>query len=52
VHLEKTDGVLEKDRDWEILIDRKQGSPVKLGASIRDKTEAERLAEAIRQRIR
>lgn len=42
----------EKDRDWDIEISRKEGSPVKLGASIRERTEAVHLAEEIRQLIR
>ncbi|MBP1740672.1 MAG: hypothetical protein H6Q48_2965 [Deltaproteobacteria bacterium] len=52
VQQEKLDGVKEKERDWEILIDRNEGNPVKLAASIRDRTEAERMAETIRQMIR
>jgi hypothetical protein len=52
VRHEKIDGVKENDRDWEILIDRKEGSSVNLGASIRDRSEAERLAETIRQLTR
>jgi len=52
VRHEKIEGVKENDRDWEILIDRKEGSSVNLGASIRDRSEAERLAETIRQLTR
>jgi hypothetical protein len=34
------------------VIDRKEGTPVKLGASIRERTEAVRVAEEIQRLIR
>ena len=52
VRHEKVDGVKEKDRDWEIEIDRNEGRPIKLGSLIGERTEAERLAEEIRRLIR
>lgn len=52
VRREQVEGVKEKDRDWEIEIDRKGQPPVKLGASIRERAEAVRLAEEIRRLIR
>lgn len=52
VRHEQVEGVKEKDRDWEIEIDRKGQPPVKLGASIRERAEAVRLAEEIRGLIR
>jgi hypothetical protein len=52
VRHEQVEGVKEKDRDWEIEIDRKGEAPVKLGASIRERPEAVRLAEEIRGLIR
>lgn len=48
VRREQAEGVKEKDRDWEIEIDRKGEAPLKLGASIRERPEAVRLAEEIR----
>jgi hypothetical protein len=52
VRHEQVEGVKEKDRDWEIEIDRKGEAPVKLGASIRERPEAVRLAEEMRAQIR
>lgn len=52
VRHQELDGVKEKDRDWEIEIDRKAGESIKLGASIRERTEAARLAEEIQKLIR
>ena len=52
VRHEEVDGVKEKDRDWEIEIDRRGGKPVKLGASIQERAEAVRLAEEILRQIR
>lgn len=52
VRHEEVDGVEEKDRDWEIEIDRKEGKAIKLGASFRERIEAVRLAEVIQKLIR
>lgn len=52
VQHQELEGVREKDKDWEIEIDRKEGRSVRLGTSIRERTEAVRLAEAIQQLIR
>ena len=52
VRHEEVDGVKEKDRNWDIEIDRKEGASVKLGASIRERTEAVCMAEEIQKLIR
>lgn len=51
VRHDELDGVREKDRPWDIEISRREGSPIRLGASIRERTEAVRLAEEIRRLI-
>jgi hypothetical protein len=52
VRHEEVDGVREQDRSWDIEIERKEGQPVGLGASIRERSEAVRLANEIRQLVR
>jgi len=52
VRHDELDGVKEKDRPWDIEIGRKEGGPIRLGASIMDRSEAVRLAEEMRQMIR
>ena len=52
VRHEEIDGVKEKDRNWEIEIERKEGKSVELGASIRERSEAVRLAEEIQKLTR
>lgn len=52
VRHDELDGVKEKDRPWDIEIGRKEGGPIRLGASIKDRSEAVRLAEEMRQMIR
>ncbi len=51
VRHEGLDGMQEKDRPWDIEIGRKEGRPIRLGASIRERSEAVRIAEEIRQLI-
>jgi hypothetical protein len=51
VRHQELEGVKEKDKDWEIEIDLKEGPSVKLGASIRERTEAVGLAETIQRMI-
>lgn len=52
VHHEEVDGVREQNRSWDIEIERKEGQPVRLGASIQERPEAVRLANEIRQLVR
>ena len=52
VRHEEVDGVKEKDRNWEIEIECKEAKSVKLGASIRERTEAVRMVEEIQKLIR
>ena len=52
VHREDLDSVGEKDRPWDIEVEPKEGRPVRLGASIRERSEAVRLAEEIRKLLR
>ena len=51
VHHEELDGMQEKDRPWDIEISRKEGQSIRLGASIRERSEAVRLADDIRKLI-
>jgi hypothetical protein len=41
----------EKDRPWDIEISRKEGQSIRLGASIRERSEAVRLADDIRKLV-
>ena len=49
VHHEELDGMREKDRPWDIEIIRAEGQPIRLGASLRERSEAVRLADEIRK---
>jgi hypothetical protein len=52
VRQEELDGVQGKNRPWDIEIGCKEGRPIRIGASIREQSEAARLAAEIRQLAR
>jgi hypothetical protein len=52
VHHEDLDGVREQDRPWDIEIERKEGGLIRLGASIRERSEAVRMAEEMQKLLR
>jgi hypothetical protein len=52
IRREMVEGLKEKDRDWDIEIDRDPGEAVKLGTAIREHAEAVRLVNEIRALIR
>jgi hypothetical protein len=52
VQHEEVQGMKEKNKPWDIEIGRKEGEPIRLGASIPERSEAVHLATEIRQLVR